>query len=123
MLAVGADGGQTVVVNTPDRSARLLHARCELLDEVVHTPVLAAQARDLRRRVDDRGVVAPAELLADLRQRGIGELAREIHRHLAWIDDVLRPAIARQLVHLDAEALADEVLNPLDRDLRRLALR
>ena len=54
---------------------RLPHARCELLHQVVHRPVLANEACDLRRRVDHRRVVSPAELLPDLRQRRVRELA------------------------------------------------
>src|SRR2546429_4330115 len=94
----------------------------QLLHEVVHRAVLANQARDLGGRVDDRRVVAAAELLADLRKRRVGELAREVHRDLAGIDDVLRAPVAGELVEREAEALRDELLDPLDRDLGGLAL-
>src|SRR5207247_6989981 len=74
-------------------------------------------------RVDGRRVVAAAELLADLRKRRVGEFAREVHRDLARIDDVLRAPVAGELVEREAEALRDELLDPLDRDLGGLALR
>src|SRR5919197_182076 len=103
-------------------SPRLLDARGQLLHQVVHIPVLADHARDLRGRVDYGGVVAAAELLADLRERRVGELAGEIHRDLSRIDDVLRALVAAQLAQREPEALRDELLDPLDRDLLHLAL-
>src|SRR5512146_1773741 len=51
---------------TSTDSPRLLDACGQLLHEVVHIPVLADHACDLGGRVDDGGVVAAAELLADL---------------------------------------------------------
>ena len=102
----------------------LLDARGQFLHQVVHRPVLADEARDLVLRVDHRGVVAPTELLADHRQRRVGELAREVHRHLAGIRDCLRSPRAHELVERDAEALRDGLLDPRDRDLgRRRTLR
>src|SRR5918999_1047485 len=92
----------------------LFDPRRELLDEVVDAPVFLDQLGDLRRRVDDGRVVAPAELLADLRERAVGELAAEVHRHLAGIDDRLRTAVADELLHRDAEALDDRLLDALD---------
>jgi hypothetical protein len=53
------------------------------------------QRRDLGHRTDHGRVVAAAELLADLRERRVGELAGEVHRHPARIDDVLRAAVRR----------------------------
>src|SRR5438128_2063091 len=66
---------------------------------------------------------ATAEFLADLGQRRVGELAREIHRDLAGIDDVLRAFLATELVHRQLEALRDELLDTPDGDLRGFALR
>src|SRR4051812_13479632 len=102
-------------------STGLLDAGRELLHQVVHIPVLPDQARDLGRRMDDRRVVASPDLLADLGQRRVRQLAREIHCALPRIDDVLRPAVTRQLAEADAEALADEPLDAVDRDLGDLA--
>src|SRR5213078_5296592 len=79
----------------------------QLLHEVVHRAVLANHARDFRGGVDNGRVVAPAELLADLGQRRVCELAREVHRDLARVDDVLRAAVAAELLEREAEALAD----------------
>ena len=56
-------------------STGLLDARRQLLHQVVDVPVFLDELGDLRGRVDDGRVVAPAELLADLRQRAVGELA------------------------------------------------
>src|SRR2546421_2550853 len=124
------DGGKRALRTGFSEAGRSLHTspdlfdpRGQLLHEVVHRAVLADQARDLGGRVDDRRVVAAAELLADLRERRIGELAREVHRDLAGIDDVLRASVAGELFEREAEALRDEFLDPLDRDLGGLALR
>src|SRR5262249_9171446 len=65
ILPVGADGGELVVTHMASGSARLAHASCELLHQVVHRPVLTDQTRDLGGRMDDGRVIAAAELLAD----------------------------------------------------------
>src|SRR4051794_10140884 len=101
----------------------LFHTCGQFLHEVVHRPILTDQAGNLGGRVDDGGVVAAAELLADARQRGVRELAGEVHRDLTRVDDVLRPAVAAELLEREVEALGDEILDALDRDLRRLSLR
>src|SRR4051794_39932920 len=67
------------------RSSGLLDPGCEVLDEVVHRSILRDQTRDLTRCMDHGRMVATAELLADLRQRGVCELAREVHRDLAGV--------------------------------------
>jgi hypothetical protein len=61
-------------------------------------------------------MVASAERPADLRQRGVGELAREVHRHLPWINDVLGATLATELVPRDAEALRHDVLDLIRED-------
>src|SRR5687768_18095314 len=58
---------------------------------------------DFRGRVDDRGVVAASEFLADLGQRRVGQLSGEVHRDLARVDDVLRALLAGQLVERSEE--------------------
>src|SRR5918995_2123884 len=90
----------------------LFDPRRELLDEVVDAPVFLDQLGDLGRGVDDGRVVAPAELLADFRERAVGELAAQVHRHLAWVDDRLRAAVADELLHRDPEAVDDGLLDP-----------
>src|SRR5215204_3104755 len=102
--------------------ANLLDPGSEFLHKVVHRAILANQARDLARRVDHGGVIAPAELLADLRQRRVGELAREVHRDLARVHDVLGALVAAELLEREPEAVGDGFLDPLDRDGGELAL-
>src|SRR2546422_7444783 len=70
------------------RSPGLFDARGQLLHKVVDRAVLADHARDLGGGVDHGRMVAAAELAADLRQRGVRQLAREVHRHLPGVDDV-----------------------------------
>src|SRR6476619_1543415 len=65
----------------------------QLGDLVVDTASLGEQLPDLLVGVHDRGVVAAAELLADLGQRQLGELAAEVHRDLPAGDQ--HPAAAR----------------------------
>src|ERR1041384_8708313 len=45
-----------------------------------------------------------------------------LSRELARVDDVLRPLVAAELLDREAKTLRDELLDPLDRDLRHLAL-
>src|SRR3954467_8830695 len=98
------------------RSSGLLDPGCEVLNEVVHRSILRDQAGDLGRRVDHRGVVAAAELLADLRQRGVCELPRQVYRDLAGVGDRLRSPLAAELRDREPEAVGDRLLDPSDRD-------
>jgi hypothetical protein len=100
----------------------VLDHACEVLNEVPDGPIFLHEPRDLRRRVDDRRMVAPAELPADLRQRGVRELARQVHRDLTRVDDVLRALVAAELGQAEPEAVGDELLNGVDRDLGRLTV-
>src|SRR2546423_15690508 len=84
-LSTGPPRPVPEIHSSPD----LLHTRGQLLHQVVHRAVLADQARDLGGGMDDGRVVAAAEFLADLRERRVGQLPREVHRHLARVDDVL----------------------------------
>src|ERR1043165_2981138 len=122
LLAVIGDGG--AFSTGLEGAGRVIHISASLFDpcgqllpQVVHRAVFADFARDLRGRVNDGGVIAAPELLADLRQRRVGQLARQVHRDLAWIDDVLGSPVAAELLEREAEALRDELLDPLDRDL------
>jgi len=51
----------------------------------------------------DRGVVAAAELLADLRQRHVGQLAAEVHGDLSGGHQHPGPRLAAQVVDGQAE--------------------
>src|SRR5271157_929348 len=57
------------------RSGLLLDAVGQLGDLRVYGPAFGHQGADFPVGIDDRGVVAAAELLADLGQRQVGELA------------------------------------------------
>ena len=65
--------------------------------------------------VQDGGVVAPAELPADRRQRGAGELAREVHRELARPGDARRAPAREELLGRDPEVAAGGGLDLADR--------
>ena len=90
-------------------AARRLEAGADEFDEVVQlrvVPVLEL-ALDLVDGVDDGGVVTAAEARADLRQRGLGEIARQVHGDLARVGDLLRAAVAAQVVDVQAELPRD----------------
>ena len=53
--------------------------------------------------MDDGRVISPAELLADLGQGEFGELAAEIHRDLAGVDEHARTGGAAQVIDRQAE--------------------
>src|SRR6478735_4791178 len=98
------------------RSSGLLDPGCEVLNEVVHRSILRDQTGDLTRRVDHGGVVAAAELLADLGQRRVRELAREVHRDLPRVGDRLRAALAAELGDREPEPVGHRLLDAADRD-------
>ena len=86
-------------------AARLLDARGELGDLVVDRPSLLHELGDLLVRVHDRGVVAVAEELPDLRQREARELTAEVHRDLACGGDGLRTARPVEVVDRELEVV------------------
>ena len=61
-------------------------------------------------------VVAAAEARADLRQRGLGEVAREVHGDVPRVGHVLGAAVAAQVVDVQAELAGDLGLHHLDGD-------
>src|SRR5437899_10883860 len=65
------------------------------------TLILFRIGRDLFIGMKDSGMVSAAEGLPDGRQRGGRLLADQKHRHLAWQDDVLVPALARHFLEAD----------------------
>src|SRR5215471_6092847 len=75
----------------------------QLSDLVVDRPALSHQRADLAVGVHDRRMIPAAEMLADLRQRQVGELAAQIHRDLASRDQDPRPRGAAEVVDREAE--------------------
>src|SRR5262245_52042673 len=65
----------------------MLDAVGQLGDLVEHAAPFGHQLPDLALGMHDGGVVAPAELLADLRQAQVGELPAQVHRDLAGRDE------------------------------------
>ena len=61
-------------------------------------------------------MILAAEGAADLGERGVGELAREVHRDLAREGDGLRPVLGLEIRDLDPEEVADLPLDLVDRD-------
>src|SRR5215469_3605346 len=92
---------------TPSRvSARqglLLDAVGQLGHLVVDGAALGHQRSDLPLGVHDRCVVAAAELLADLGERHLGELAAQVHADLPGGHQHARPGRATQVVDRQAE--------------------
>ena len=101
----------------------LLDPRGELLHLVVDAPTLGHLLADLLVRVHDRGVVAAAEGLPDLRQRHVGQLAAEVHRDLAGRGERLRLAGAAQVVERHVEELRRDAHDGRRGDLRRVRVR
>ena len=79
-----------------------------LVDEPEDLLVLQDHLADLVVGVQDRGVVAPAEEVADVGQRVVGQFPGEIHRHLPRPGDVLAALGAGEVADRAREALADE---------------
>jgi hypothetical protein len=70
---------------------------------------------DFADRVQHRGVILAAEGPADLGERGVGELPRQIHGDLTGEGHRFRPILGLQLGELDAEEFGNLPLNQLDR--------
>src|SRR5438128_9211509 len=67
-------------------------------------------------RVQHGAVIAPAKGLADFIQRRLGELARQIHRHLPRKGDAGRTPLACHIGHAHVEMFGHAPLNLLDRN-------
>src|SRR2546430_8461927 len=63
-----------------------------------------------------RGVVLAAELTANLRKRGGGELLDDVHRHLARESNRARVAANFQVLFAQVEVLAHAFLDQVDGD-------
>src|SRR5205807_2351669 len=87
------------------------------LDEPVHglaeLGIFLEEGLDLVDRVQDGRVVLAAEGAADLGERGVGELTREVHRDLPREGDGPRPVLRLEVGELYAEELGDASLDLL----------
>src|SRR5690606_10591645 len=72
------------------RSSAAAELRGDLCHLVVQRATLLHELADLLVRVHDRGVIAIAEELTDLRQRQTRAFATQVHRDLARCCDLLR---------------------------------
>src|ERR1700730_18734119 len=86
------------------------------LDILGQRRVGARQLFDLAHRVHDGGVIAAAELAADLRQRSHGQLFGEIHRDLTRASDGAGPTIGGHLAQFYIEVFGDLLLDFVDRN-------
>jgi len=96
------------IANEPTGSARsglLLDAVGQLGDLRVDRPAFGHQGADFPVGVDDRGVVAAAELLADLGQRQVGELAAQVHGDVPGGDEHPGPRGPAQVLQVDRLAV------------------
>ena len=58
------------------------------------------------RRMNDGGVITPAEFVADRWKRSLGIFAAEIHRHLARHGDVLSSSFRFEIADFEVEVIA-----------------
>jgi hypothetical protein len=93
--------------------------RGELFDKPVdglpRPGITVENGPDFADRVQHRGVILAAEGPADLGERGVGELPRQIHGDLTGEGHHFRPILGLQLGELDAEEFGNLPLNQLDR--------
>ena len=71
---------------------------------------------DLFAGVDDSGMVAPAKLCSNLRQRAVCQLPRQVHGNLARKGDVFRALFRFHFRDLDAVVIRDDSLDQVDRN-------
>src|SRR3954452_19918493 len=107
-----ADGARSLSV--PPVAIRPAEQLGQALHLVVGLAVGAEPGGGPAHGVHDGRVVAPTEAPADLGERELGRLAREVHGDLAGPDQARGAAGGEQLAAGDAEGLADRVLDRLD---------
>ena len=92
----------------------------KLLNGVIELAVLLPFLGDLVVGMDDRGMIPAAKAAADLGQRGVGELAAEIHGNLPGKSQIAGPLLGQQIVDIDLEVGGNDFLDDFQRDLLRL---
>ena len=94
-----------------------LDASDEFLDGIIELDIFVAFFGDLVVGMDDRGMIPAAKAAADLGQRGVGELAAEIHGNLPGEGKVARPFLGKKIIDIDLEVGRDDLLDDLQCDL------
>src|SRR5206468_549710 len=105
-------------VNRAQRSGSQGETLREPVNGLAQRGIFAKQGLDLADRVQDRGVIHAAEGAADLGERGVGELPRQIHGDLTREGHRFRPILGLQLGELEPETFGNLPLDQLDRDAR-----
>src|SRR6266436_6118686 len=77
----------------------------ERVDGLLELGIFLDQGLELGDGVDDRRVVFAAEGATDVAERGVGELAREVHGDLTREGDLLGTVLGAHVRELDAEEL------------------
>src|SRR5437870_2599077 len=95
----------------------------EVVDLLEYDAFFRHLGADLLAGVHDRRVVAPTELLGDLRIAVVGELTEDVHADLAGGDERASAALAAQVVDRPAEHLRGCLEDELGRDDARAARR
>ena len=108
------ESGITVRLCQPGPVGRLFgQGRAELLDPPAGALVHAGVGGHLAVGVKHGGVVAAAEAAADRGERLVGELPRQVHRHLAGVGHERPPVAGQQGIAREAERLCGGVLDAL----------
>src|SRR5690606_21513710 len=88
--------------------------RAQEFDAAAHAAVLVHHVVHGLAGVDDGAVIAPAEGIADVLKRVLGQRAGEIHGDLARNGDVVGPTLARHVAVADLEVIGDLLLDRLN---------
>src|SRR4030095_7264538 len=110
--------GSADPVSTPLPGSRLaLQLALEQLYVLCNRKIGDLEFLDLANGMHDRGVVAVAEALADLRQAPRPELLCKIQSHLPWTGHRARATRRAHLGELDVVVRRDALLDLVDRHL------
>ena len=86
------------------------------MDKPAETAVRVHEVADRVAGVQHRGVVLPAQLGADRRKRGLGQVAAQVHRNLTGLHDLALACLRQEEFVGDAEIVADRLLDAGDGD-------
>src|ERR1700677_1660505 len=93
---------------------RLLQCVHQPRNDAVQIFVRSPQLFNLINRMQHGGVMLPAELPANFRQRRGGQLLHDVHRHLARERDGARVTANFQILFAKIEMLTDALLDQVD---------
>src|SRR5882724_6925631 len=98
----------------PTRGLFCAQLLARVLDLLAKSPIARHLTLHFVHAVNDRGMIAPAESLADFHQLHLEKIAGQVHRDLARDRQGLDAGLGAEALRRHAPAARDDLLDPVD---------